>query len=291
MPRRPGDDSISIAQSHSHSSIPKTHTPQTQAPRPRTSVSATNIVNFAPPPVARRPSWFAPSPSAMSLPERRPSWTPLPLPDASGGGSGRKRMRAVDERGREGSASAGVDEGSEEAGNFRKGLQTDMKRLVGDAVGNMSISPTARDIVLAARRGLFIIDLEAPALPPAGRHVGRRRRAVEPAPEPRGVHRQHERGEAPHLEPPPPLARARPLLASSAPSAIQHVLHVHYRAITDINWHPTLAERDLIVSTAVDAWVWVWDLRAARGGRAVFGLSTFNSGGLHKSTKNFKVAE
>ncbi|KAJ7664122.1 hypothetical protein B0H17DRAFT_1211469 [Mycena rosella] len=57
MPRRPGDDSISIFQ-HSHSS--HSSTSQTQAPRPRTSASATNIVNFAPPPAARRPVLSAP---------------------------------------------------------------------------------------------------------------------------------------------------------------------------------------------------------------------------------------
>ncbi|KAJ7218170.1 hypothetical protein C8J57DRAFT_1537520 [Mycena rebaudengoi] len=41
------------------------------------------------------------------------------------------------------------------------------------------------------------------------------------------------------------------------------------RAITDIIWHPAPAERDLVVSTGVDSWIWAWDL-CARGGRAVF---------------------
>lgn len=35
--------------------------------------------------------------------------------------------------------------------------------------------------------------------------------------------------------------------SASAPSSIAHVLHAHYRAITDINWHP--AERDVVAST------------------------------------------
>ncbi|KAJ3562434.1 hypothetical protein NP233_g9576 [Leucocoprinus birnbaumii] len=50
----------------------------------------------------------------------------------------------------------------EDGSNLRRSLQIDMKGLVGDAVGNMSISPSSRDIVLAARRGLFILDLESP---------------------------------------------------------------------------------------------------------------------------------
>ncbi|OSX59309.1 hypothetical protein POSPLADRAFT_1048645 [Postia placenta MAD-698-R-SB12] len=50
----------------------------------------------------------------------------------------------------------------EEDGNLKQSLEIDMKALVGDAVGNMSISPSSRDVVLATRNGLFIIDLEAP---------------------------------------------------------------------------------------------------------------------------------
>ncbi|XP_006457486.1 hypothetical protein AGABI2DRAFT_189013 [Agaricus bisporus var. bisporus H97] len=57
---------------------------------------------------------------------------------------------------------AGEPASPEDGSNLRRSLQIDMKGLVGDAVGNMSISPSSRDIVLAARRGLFILDLESP---------------------------------------------------------------------------------------------------------------------------------
>ncbi|KAJ7831185.1 hypothetical protein B0H14DRAFT_2365267 [Mycena olivaceomarginata] len=152
-----------------------------------------------------------------------------------------------------------------------------MKMLVGDAVGNMSISPTARDIVLAARRGLFIIDLASPLsvprfLPQGGTwdvadvqwnpHVSRAEYIVSTSSEKLLL-----------LLPNPAPATA------SAPSSISHVLHAHYRAITDINWHPAEAERDVVASTGIDSWIWAWDLRAAAGGRAVFGLCAFNAGG------------
>ncbi|KAF7354044.1 WD-REPEATS-REGION domain-containing protein [Mycena venus] len=195
---------------------------------------------------------------------------------------------------------AGTGESSEEASNFRVGMQIDMKTLVGDAVGNMSISPTSRDIVLAARRGLFIIDLESPLsvprfLPQGGTwdvadvqwnpHKSRAEYVVSTSSEKLLIWNL--------LLPSPsyPFPTAAPSLnnanktaapsasSASAPSSIAHVLHAHYRAITDINWHPAEGERDVVASTGIDSWIWAWDLRAAAGGRAVFGLSAFNAGG------------
>ncbi|KAJ7218177.1 hypothetical protein C8J57DRAFT_1732267 [Mycena rebaudengoi] len=60
----------------------------------------------------------------------------------------------------------------------------------------------------------------------------------------------------PNLEPPSPVWRT-----------LKHPARPP-RAITDINWHPAPAERDLAISTGVDSWIWAWD----RGG----GLSAFN---------------
>ncbi|KAJ7205052.1 hypothetical protein GGX14DRAFT_551619 [Mycena pura] len=281
----------------------------------QTSRAHVSGLHFAPPPPsARRPSWISPIPgsSVMTTPDsagRRPSWTPAPAVEGSGTNSdlhssvifkAKKRLyypAHVEESGSgsgsgstsDSSASAvpspdGEGESSEDsASNFRMGLQIDMKGLVGDAVGNMSISPTSRDIVLAARRGLFIIDLESPLsvprfLPQGGSwdvadvqwnpHVSRAEYIVSTSSEKLLIWN---------------LLLTAGSSSSSAPeqnpSSIQHVLQGHYRAITDINWHPAPAERDLVVSTGVDSWVWAWDLRAAKGGRAVFGLSAFNAGG------------
>ncbi len=48
-------------------------------------------------------------------------------------------------------------------------------------------------------------------------------------------------------------------LCLTGKSAIQHALHSHYRAITDINWHTQ--DPDVVVSTGIDSWLWAWDLR------------------------------
>ncbi|KAJ7608787.1 hypothetical protein FB45DRAFT_379946 [Roridomyces roridus] len=240
---------------------------------------------------------------------RRPSWTPaldgsgnlnkgkqlLFYPPAeeedfepeygSGDGFGSAEESPV-ERDIAGSAGSGGGESSEESSTLLKVLEIDMKQFVGDAVGNMSISPTSRDVVLAARRGLFIIDLESPTsvprfLPQGGTwdvadvqwnpHRSRAEYIVSTSAEKLLIWNLHL--SSPHT------ASTASSTQTQNPSAIQHVLHAHYRAITDINWHPAPEERDLVVTTGIDAWLWCWDLRAARGGRAVFGLSAFNAGG------------
>ncbi|KAJ7473279.1 WD40-repeat-containing domain protein [Mycena latifolia] len=301
MPRRTGTPADEQSQSQAQSSS------SSQTPRPRVP-SATGIVNFAPPPhSARRPSWIGPSTSNSTS-----NWTPalesssssgslnlsmsvkgkqrvaFPLPEEEGSGS-YSSSSAESSSGRQPGALPGSGEGgesSEDTSNFRMGMQIDMKGLVGDAVGNMSISPTSRDIVLAARRGLFIIDLESPLsvprfLPQGGTwdvadvqwnpHPSRAEYIVSTSSEKLLIWNLHL-----------PSSSVQPSSSGSDaqhPSSIQHILHAHYRAITDINWHPAPAERDLVVSTGVDSWVWAWDLRAARGGRAMFGLSAFNAGG------------
>ncbi|KAI9438551.1 WD40-repeat-containing domain protein [Lactarius indigo] len=151
---------------------------------------------------------------------------------------------------------------------IKKSLIIDMKDIVGDAVGNMSISPSYRDLVLAARNGLFIIDLKAPSDVPRFLSQG-------------GTWDVADVQWNPHP------ARAEYIISTSSEklliwnlcltgkSAIQHVLHSHYRAITDINWH-TL-DPDIVVSTGIDSWLWAWDLRTPQ--KPIMGLSTFNAGG------------
>ncbi|KAF7373833.1 WD-REPEATS-REGION domain-containing protein [Mycena sanguinolenta] len=302
------------------------------------NITSPSTVNFAA--SARRPSWIGSLPSSGSVSTlgfdgtgRRPSWTPVPLDGTnprqkqrlfypvhpeesgsahnsnSGSGSGSDEWSpAYTGEGRaegEGTGTGtgtGEAESSEDAGNFWVNMQIDMKMLVGDAVGNMSISPTSRDIVLAARRGLFIIDLESPLsvprfLPQGGTwdvadvqwnpHVSRAEYIVStsseklliwnlllPAPAPAySSNASYPFSGVKSSNTTPSIASA------SAPSSIAHILHAHYRAITDINWHPAPEERDVVASTGLDSWIWAWDLRAAAGGRAVLGLSAFNAGG------------
>ncbi|KAF7308677.1 WD-REPEATS-REGION domain-containing protein [Mycena chlorophos] len=222
-------------------------------------------MNFHQPP--RRPSWIAPD-------GRRPSWTPTPTPDVF---KTRIFSHAEDDESASGSGTDSSDpasgpaevESSEDASVF-KTMRIDMKMLVGDAVSNMSISPTRRDVVLAARRGLFIIDLTAPLQIPRFLPQGGSWPVAD-------VQWNPHRSNAQYIVSTSSEKLLIWNLLLPGPSNIEHILRSHYRAITDINWHP--AEPDLVVSTGVDSWLWAWDLRAAPSRRPVFGLSAFNAGG------------
>ena len=48
----------------------------------------------------------------------------------------------------------------------------------------------------------------------------------------------------------------------SGKTSIEHILHSHYRAITDINWHTF--EPHIVSSVGIDSWLWTWDLREPR---------------------------
>ncbi|KAJ2912007.1 hypothetical protein MD484_g8411, partial [Candolleomyces efflorescens] len=156
----------------------------------------------------------------------------------------------------------------EDGTNFRRSLEINMKDLVGDAVGNMSISPSSRDIVLAARKGLFIIDLENPLEVPRFLPQG-------------GTWDVADVQWNPHS------SRSQYIVSTSSEkmliwnlditgkTSIQHILRSHYRAITDFNWHTT--EPDLVASTGIDSWIFIWDIRNPR--KPSFALSAFQDSG------------
>ncbi|KAG8755838.1 hypothetical protein FRC12_010759 [Ceratobasidium sp. 428] len=145
---------------------------------------------------------------------------------------------------------------------FYKRLRIDVK----EPVGNMSISPANRDVCLAARKGLFIIDLDNPYDPP---------RFIP----------QGGTWEVADVQWNPHPARSNLICSTSSQkllvwdlnmpgqNAIQRRLHAHYRAITDINWHSFTP--DVVSSCGIDSWIWTWDLRA--GQRPVFGLCAWNA--------------
>ncbi|CDW99111.1 hypothetical protein [Sporisorium scitamineum] len=211
-----------------------------------------------------------------------------------------------------------------------------------EPVGSMSISPANRDVVLAARKGLFIIDLEDPFAPPRflahmttweavdiqwSPHPARSNwvastsnqklliwnldRPGDPRAAPpmtRMLHRGSIHSSSSPVMPTnphfatqrssayqsiynsqslhsgltagtrsgfgaisatstfaeTPLSAASQLqLAAPRSSAIEHVLHAHTRAITDINWSPFHPE--IVASSSIDTWTWVWDLRMSGG--------------------------
>lgn len=120
-------------------------------------------------------------------------------------------------------------------------------------VGSMSISPCGRDVVLASKEGLHIIDLDSPYSPP--RYLP-----------------HHTPWEVADVQWSPFAARDYWVVSTSnqkalvwnlamntSQNSIEHVLHAHSRAITDINFsahHP-----DVIATCSVDSFVHSWDLR------------------------------
>ncbi|KAG6828743.1 hypothetical protein H0H92_006881 [Tricholoma furcatifolium] len=170
----------------------------------------------------------------------------------------------------------------EDGSNFRRNLQIDMKGLVGDAVGN-----TSRAVHYRPRSAA-----QGAPVPSSGRDVGRRRRAMEPSPLARRIHRvyvERETVSKPHnsirdhkiqepVQPTDRLTDNRRLiwnLLLVGKTSIEFILQAHYRAITDINWHTT--ECDTVISVGIDSWLWAWDLRTTR--KPTFGLSPFKAGG------------
>ena len=120
-------------------------------------------------------------------------------------------------------------------------------------VGSASISPCGRDVVLASRQGLHIIDLDSPYSPP--RHLA-----------------HHTPWEVADVQWSPFAARDYWVVSTSnqkalvwnlalanTQSSVEHVLHGHSRAITDINFSAHYP--DILATCAVDSFVHCWDLR------------------------------
>ncbi|SGY76496.1 BQ5605_C005g03494 [Microbotryum silenes-dioicae] len=141
-------------------------------------------------------------------------------------------------------------------------------------VGSMSISPSNRDVALGARKGLFIVDLQNPWDPP---------RFLP----------HHSPWEVADVQWNPFPARSEWVVSTScqqvivynldfspslASSHIEHTLHAHTRACTDINWSPGCAE--ILATCGLDGWVFSWDLRTGYGGarKPVWGVCSWGSG-------------
>ncbi|KAF2404279.1 hypothetical protein EJ06DRAFT_195094 [Trichodelitschia bisporula] len=128
----------------------------------------------------------------------------------------------------------------------------DVQIRVNEAVGSASISPAGRDVVLASREGLHIIDLDSPYSLP--RHL---------------IHRSP--WEVADVQWSPFGSRDYWIASTSNQKAlvwnlelsptspIEHTLHAHSRAITDINF--SAHEADVLATCAVDSYIHCWDLR------------------------------
>lgn len=127
---------------------------------------------------------------------------------------------------------------------------------VDGAIGAMSLSPNGRDAVLAGRKGLFVIDLDDPFLPPRWLHHITSWEVADVQ-------------WSPHHSAKPSwcvsTSNQKALLwdlARPSNNAIQNVLHRHVRAITDINFHPL--DPELLATCSIDTFVYAWDMRSPR---------------------------
>ncbi|KAF9430665.1 hypothetical protein BGZ76_000763 [Entomortierella beljakovae] len=122
-------------------------------------------------------------------------------------------------------------------------------------VGSMSISPSSRDVVLAARKGLFIIDLENPYEPPRVLHHLTKWEVADVQWNPHYIRENWIAS----------TSNQKALiwnLGHNVPRTVELILHAHSRAITDINWSPFVP--DLLATCSVDTFVHLWDLRTPK---------------------------
>lgn len=125
-------------------------------------------------------------------------------------------------------------------------------RVDGNFLSTMSVAPNGRDAVLAGRKGLFVIDLDDPfAAPRWLRH--------ETSWEVADVQWSTHASKPSWIVSTSNQKAMVWNLARPSHDAIEHVLHAHTRAITDINFHPNNPE--LLVTCSVDSFVLAWDMR------------------------------
>ncbi|KAG0636327.1 hypothetical protein HOY80DRAFT_891559 [Tuber brumale] len=131
----------------------------------------------------------------------------------------------------------------------------DMSIKVDAPVGSMSISPSSRDVVLASRQGLHIVDLDNPYDPPRFlQHLT----AWSVADVQWSPHASHSHWVA-------STSNRKAIvwnLALPSRKAIEHVLDSHTRAITDINF--SAHQPNTLATCSIDSFVHCWDLRIAR---------------------------
>ncbi|CEP63240.1 Mtc5p LALA0_S07e05644g [Lachancea lanzarotensis] len=131
----------------------------------------------------------------------------------------------------------------------------------------LSVSPSGRDVVLASKQGLYVVDLDDPFSAPRWLH---HLTSWEVADVQWSPHASKSSWVV-------STSNQKALvwnLSRSSSNAIEHVLHGHFRAITDINFHPQHPE--ILATCSIDAYVHSWDMRSPR--RAYYSASVWSAG-------------
>ncbi|KAL2314515.1 Ubiquitin-protein ligase E3 [Schizosaccharomyces pombe] len=126
---------------------------------------------------------------------------------------------------------------------------------VNQPVGAMSLSPCGRDIALASRYGLLVLDLDNPYNPP---RMLRHSTPWEVADTQWNVHAARDQWVV-------STSSQKTIvwnLALPNDRAIEFMLHGHTRAVTDMNWHRQ--NPDVLATCSIDSSVHCWDLRSPR---------------------------
>ncbi|RKO92121.1 WD40-repeat-containing domain protein [Blyttiomyces helicus] len=123
----------------------------------------------------------------------------------------------------------------------------------------MSVSPSGGDAVLAAKRGLYIINLDNPFEPP---RVIQHLTKWEVSDVQWNPHKARENLIATTSNQKALVWTLTPSSSdSSASKHILHILHAHQRAVSDLNWSPF--HPDILATCSYDTYVHMWDLRAS----------------------------
>ncbi|CAG8977472.1 hypothetical protein HYALB_00011821 [Hymenoscyphus albidus] len=137
-------------------------------------------------------------------------------------------------------------------------FEADVSIHVDRKVGSATISPSGRDIALASTEGLDIIDLDSPLNPPRHLRHGLPWLVADVQWSPFAARDYWVVSTANQKA----LVWNLNMQEDTSHGAIEHTLHGHTRAITDINFsahHP-----DILATCAVDGYVHCWDLRRPR---------------------------
>lgn len=130
---------------------------------------------------------------------------------------------------------------------------TSLSLKVDGGFNSVTINPSGRDVVLAGRKGLYLIDLDDPFQPPRWLHhitpweVADVQWYPHPAKPYWVVSTSNQKAIIWNL-------------TKSSTNAIEYALHGHHRAITDINFNPE--HPDILATCSIDTYVHAWDLRS-----------------------------
>lgn len=143
---------------------------------------------------------------------------------------------------------------------------TSLSLKVNGGFNAVSINPSGRDVVLASRSGLFVIDLDDPFSPPRWLHhvtpwqVADVQWYPHPAKPYWVVSTSNQKAIIWNL-------------TRSSTDAIEYALHGHSRAITDINFNPQ--NPDILATCSIDTYVHAWDMRSPS--RPFYSTSSWDS--------------